>query len=78
MDKSRDDGRLKQVFSFRAHKDGTVRIAYHGKVVITLAGKEATRFLARVDGADPNQAQLVMAKATGNFKRGNERQPGRS
>jgi hypothetical protein len=64
-------------FSFRAHKDGTVRIAHRGKVVTTLAGKEAARFLARVDGADRDQAQLVMAKATGNFKRGNERQPGR-
>jgi hypothetical protein len=64
-------------FSFRAHKDGTVRIAYRDKVVTTLAGKEAARFLTRVDGADPDQAQMAMAKATGNFKRGNERQPGR-
>lgn len=68
---------FEDVFSFRAHKDGTVRIAYQGKVVTTLAGKEAVRFLQRVDGVDPGQAQLVMAKATGNFKRGNEREPGR-
>jgi hypothetical protein len=61
------------VFSYRAHKDGTVRIAYRGKVVTTLAGKEAVRFLARVDGADEEQIQLAMAKVTGNFKRGNER-----
>ncbi len=65
-------------FSYHALKDGTVRIAYRGKVVTTLAGKDAVRFLARVDGAGPEQAQLAMAKATGNFKRGNERQPGRS
>jgi hypothetical protein len=65
-------------FSFRVYKDGTVHIAFRGKVVTTLAGKEAARFLARVDGADTDQAQLAMAKATGNFKRGNERQPGRS
>ncbi|MBA2597330.1 MAG: hypothetical protein H0T18_05025, partial [Chloroflexia bacterium] len=45
--------------------------------VTTLAGKDAVRFLARVDGAGAEQAQLAMAKATGNFKRGNERQPGR-
>lgn len=67
----------RDVFSFRAHKDGTVRIAYQGKVVTTLAGKEATRFLTRVDGAGSAQAQLAMAKVTGNFKRGNERQPRR-
>ena len=65
------------VFSYRAHKDGTVRIAYRGNVVKTLAGRDATKFLARVTGGDPDQAQLAMAKATGNFKRGNERQPGR-
>lgn len=64
-------------FNYRAHKDGTVRIAWHGRVVTTLAGKEAARFLARVKGADPAAARMAMAKATGNFKRGNERQPGR-
>lgn len=65
------------VFSFRAHKDGTVRVAYRGKVVTTLRGKDAARFLARAEGADAEGAQLLMAKATGNFKHGNERQPGR-
>ena len=64
-------------FSYRAHKDGTVRIAWGGRVVTTLAGKEAARFLSRVMGSDDTRAQLLMAKATGNFKRGNERQPGR-
>jgi hypothetical protein len=68
-----DDESGMEVFSFRAHKDGTVRIAYRGKVVTTLAGKEASRFLARVAGAQPDQVQMAMAKATGNFKRGNER-----
>jgi hypothetical protein len=72
-----DDDRVEGVFSFRAHKDGTVRVAYRGKVVTTLAGKEASRFLARVEDADAAQVQLAMAKATGNFKRGNKRQPGR-
>ena len=38
---------------------------------------EAARFLARVDGASESPIQLTMAKATGNFKRGNERTPGR-
>jgi hypothetical protein len=62
-------------FSFRAHKDGTVRIAFRGKVITTLSGKEAVRFLVRVNGADSEQEQLAMARATGNFKRGNERRP---
>ncbi len=62
-----------EIFSFRAIKDGTVRIAFRGKVVTTLAGKDAARFLARIEGADADHAELIMAKATGNFKHGNER-----
>jgi hypothetical protein len=73
----KDDGN-EDAFTFITHKDGTVRVAYRGKVVTILAGKEAARFIARLEGADPEQLQLAMAKATGNFKRGNERQPGRS
>ncbi len=72
-DNGPDDG----VFSYRAHKDGAVRIAWRGRVVTTLAGKEAARFLLRIEGADGEQTHLLMAKATGNFKRGNEWRPGR-
>lgn len=43
-------------------------------MVTTLRGKDADRFLAKVVGADDQTAQMVMAKVTGNFKRGNERQ----
>jgi hypothetical protein len=60
-------------FSYRAARDGSVRIEYEGKTVKTLADASAARFLARVDGADELAVQLLMAKATGNFKRGNER-----
>lgn len=63
-------------FTYRAQKDGTVRIARNGRVVTTLAGKAAGRFLARVAIADDAEAQLVMAKMTGNYKRGNERRTG--
>ena len=40
---------------------------------MTLKDKEAQKFLGKVEGLDPKQAQLVMAKITGNFKHGNER-----
>lgn len=67
-------GRLdEQPFSHRATKDGRVMIAYHGKQVTVLAGKDADRFLSRIDGAGVRQAQLIMARATGQFKHGNER-----
>ena len=62
-----------EVFSYRATKNGTVLISWQGKQVTTLNGKQAERFLTRVAGLDDRAAQLVMAKVTGNFKRGNER-----
>lgn len=59
-------------FSYRATKDGRVLISWHGKAVTTLSGKDAERFLSRIEGAEVKQAQLIMAKATGHFKHGNE------
>ena len=60
-------------FAFQETKDGRIRIAHCGKVVTTLACAEAKRFLQRSTGADEQALQLLMAKVTGNFKRGNER-----
>ena len=64
---------MEPVFDFHATKDGRVRISYYGRVVITLSGREAERFLARAADATDEDLQLLMARATGNFKRGNER-----
>jgi hypothetical protein len=62
------------VFSYSERKDGTVVISWHGKPVMTLKATQAQKFLRRVEGGDRREAQLAMAKITGNFKRGNERQ----
>jgi hypothetical protein len=59
-------------FTWAATKDGRVRIRWRGKVVTTLAGVPAERFLREVEGADERGEQLLLARATGNFKRGNE------
>ena len=60
-------------FSYRSMKSGLVEISYKGRAVTKLSGRNATRFLSRVESGDRNNAQLVMAKATGHFKHGNER-----
>lgn len=68
-------GRLEEEpFAYHVTKNGKVFIAFHGKVVTILQGKQAQKFVKRVERATIHEAQLVMAKATGNFKRGNERQ----
>lgn len=47
-----------------------VLITHRGRTAATLRGAAAERFLAKVARNNPQQ---VMAKATGNYKRGNER-----
>jgi hypothetical protein len=60
-------------FTWRSTKDGRVLIDWEGRTVTTLAGKRALRFLDDVSGAGEEAEQLLLARATGNFKRGNER-----
>jgi hypothetical protein len=61
------------VFEYRPLKDGRVLLYWQGKHVMTLKAEKAAKFLAQVEGADDRDAQLLMARLSGNFKRGNER-----
>jgi len=61
------------VFTYKVTKDQRVFIAWHGKQAAVLTGQRAARFLGDADGADESSLQLLMARNTGNFKRGNER-----
>lgn len=67
-------GRLdNEPFFWTRRADGTVVIAHEGRPVTTLRAAAADRFASRVVGLDAGAAQHLMARATGNFKRGNER-----
>ena len=70
---SLEDLLSEEPFSYRATKNGLVQIAYNGKRVTTLGGRDSSRFLARVSSGTAEAAQLAMAKATGHFKHGSER-----
>ncbi|MCU0466924.1 MAG: hypothetical protein MUF38_20450 [Anaerolineae bacterium] len=62
------------VFSYQVTQDGRALLYWMGRHVKTLAGKDAQKFLIAIDAChNEKAAQLVMAKTTGNFKRGNER-----
>lgn len=61
------------VFTYRTTKDMKVFILWYERRVKTLSGMDAERFLQKVEDLDEKGAQLLMAKLTGNFKRGNER-----
>lgn len=56
-------------FDYQVRADGAVVITHHGRTATTLRGGRAAQFLAEVE-EDP---QEVMARWTGNYRRGNER-----
>jgi hypothetical protein len=60
-------------FTFRATKNGEVFVHHRGKLATTLRGEAAAEFLADIDGAEPGEQQQIMARVTGNYRRGNER-----
>ncbi|MFD1356995.1 hypothetical protein ACFQ4X_03715 [Fictibacillus halophilus] len=63
-----------EVFTYRVTKNNMVFIDYHGKQVTTLKGKEAEKIIKRIEqAATDHEVQLILAKVTGNFKRGNEK-----
>ena len=56
-------------FAYSQRGDAVV-ITHHGRKAVTLRGSAAARFLEDVERGDPQQ---VMARVTGDYKRGNER-----
>ncbi|WP_078381529.1 hypothetical protein [Sutcliffiella halmapala] len=62
-------------FSYQATKKGTVLISYKGKQIMVVKEKDAERILGRLQAVEGNtiEEQLILAKITGNFKHGNER-----
>ena len=60
-------------FSWRSTKSGELWVSRGGRVVQTLGGASAGRLLKALQAADERQEQLLLAKSTGNYKRGNER-----
>ena len=58
-------------FAYTVRNSGEVVITHNGRRAAALRGDKASKFLARV--TDGN-AQALMARVTGNYKRGNESQ----
>ncbi|MEO6413557.1 MAG: hypothetical protein ABIO48_13310 [Pedococcus sp.] len=52
-------------------RGGEVVVLHHGRRATVLRGVRAQEFLEDVERADP---QELMARVTGNYRRGNERQ----
>ncbi|MGG2016216.1 hypothetical protein [Bacillus sp. S10(2024)] len=65
----------KEPFAYQITKKGTVIIYYGGKQIKIVKDREAERLIARIKEVEDNvtAVQLLLAKMTGNFKRGNEK-----
>lgn len=60
-------------FAYRVRKSGDVEVLHHGALATTLRGAAAVDFIAEIGSCEPPAAQQLMARVTGNYKRGNER-----
>lgn len=60
-------------FEYETRGDEVV-ITHFGRLAARLRGAAAQRFLADVDNDPDDDPQGVMARVTGNYKHGNERQ----
>ena len=74
-----DDPLADEPFGFQSRADGSIVISYRASPVTVLRGEAAATFATRMAGVgtDAVAAQQLMARATGNFRRGNERRPAR-
>jgi hypothetical protein len=57
-------------FEWTQRKNGDVVVTHHARVAAILRGRAAIKFVSDVGRGD---AQEVMARVTGNYKRGTER-----
>lgn len=60
-------------FDWRVTKDGQLLVSRGGRVVTTMRGSAAAKLLGRLGRVTDDEAQHLLARATGNYKRGNER-----
>lgn len=61
-------------FSYRLTQSGELEISRGGRMVTRLRGRAAAKAAAQLEGADFTSRQQRLARLTGNYRRGNERQ----
>ena len=60
-------------FDWRERKDGAIEILHRERPVSLLRGPQAQAFAARIAAGTAENGQRLMARLTGNYRRGNER-----
>ncbi|NBC25232.1 MAG: hypothetical protein GVY08_00080 [Bacteroidetes bacterium] len=73
MEDTRNILEEQQPFDYKEIKDSKLQVFFHGKMIAILRGKDYGKFQRLKNSRDTYQIQLFLAKATGQFKHGNER-----
>lgn len=60
-------------FDWRVTRVGPLLVSRAGRVVTTVRGAAAAKLLGRLGRADDDEAQHLLARATGNYEHGSER-----
>lgn len=60
-------------FTYQLDKADKMTIFHHGRAIKILKSKAALQFQEKLDKANPEEQQRLMAAVTGNYKRGNEK-----
>jgi len=68
-----DDALAADPFDWQVTKAGTVLVFRGGRQIATVGGKAGDKLAAQLDRVDDRAAQQLLARATGNYKHGNER-----
>lgn len=63
-----------QTFSWKKVKDNKLFIYFNGKEVMILKGQKSQKLLEELFDSNEEEEQYLLARITGNFKRGNEKQ----
>jgi hypothetical protein len=64
-------------FDWRVTADSKVLVSRGGRQVVVVAGASGAKLAAQLETAGEEQAQQLLARATGNYKRGNEKRAAR-
>ena len=74
MEDKRNILKDEQPFSWKLLKNGKALIYWSGKIIKTLKEKDAQKLKQIIADGNAYGIQLFLARITGNFKHGNERQ----
>ena len=63
---------LPEGFTYAVNQKGVLTIWHHGRLATTIGSKKASATVVKLESLNEEGQQQLMARLTGNYKRGNE------